>query len=168
MARESQGGLVPGFPPAVVAMTFIIVALFNSFRPPIIIFAVIPFAAIGITLGFLVTRVPFGFMALLGAMSLAGMMIKNSVVLLDQVNENLTGGMQPYDAVVEAAVSRLRPVLNAAATTVLGIAPLLTDIFWVAMAITIMFGLAFGTILTMVVVPVLYALLYKIPSPDAP
>ena len=165
--QESQGGLVPGFPPAVVVMTLIIVALFNSFRPPIIIFAVIPFAFIGITLGFLVTRVPFGFMALLGAMSLAGMMIKNSVVLLDQVNENQAEGMSLYDSVVEAAVSRLRPVLNAAATTVLGIAPLLTDMFWVAMAITIMFGLAFGTILTMVVVPVLYALLYKIPSPDA-
>jgi multidrug efflux pump subunit AcrB len=164
--QESQGGLVPGFPPAVVVMTFIIVALFNAFRPPVIIFAVIPFAAIGITFGFLVTGQPFGFMALLGAMSLAGMMIKNSVVLLDQVNENLAEGMNQYDAVVEAAVSRLRPVLNAAATTVLGIAPLLTDLFWVAMSITIMFGLAFGTVLTMVVVPVLYATLYKIPAPD--
>jgi multidrug efflux pump subunit AcrB len=163
-SMESQRGLVPGFAPAVVVMTLIIVMLFNSFRPPVIIFAVIPFAAIGITLGLLVTRIPFGFMSLLGAMSLAGMMIKNSVVLLDQVNENLAGGMEAYDAVVEAAVSRLRPVLNAAATTVLGIAPLLTDVFWVSMSITIMAGLAFGTVLTMVVVPVLYATLYRIPA----
>ena len=115
----------------------------------------------------LVTRIPFGFMALLGAMSLAGMMIKNSVVLLDQVNLNLAEGMQPYDAVVEAAISRLRPVLNAAATTVLGMAPLLTDVFWTAMAITVMAGLAFGTVLTMVVVPVLYATLYRIQAPRA-
>ncbi len=164
-SMESQRGLVPGFPPAVIVMTLIIVMLFNSFRPPIIIFAVIPFAVIGITLGLLVTQIPFGFMSLLGAMSLAGMMIKNSVVLLDQVNENLGEDMTPYDAVVEAAVSRLRPVLNAAATTVLGIAPLLTDTFWVSMSITIMAGLAFGTVLTMVVVPVLYATLYKIPAP---
>ena len=70
--------------------------------------------------------------------------------------------MSPYNAVVEAAVSRLNPVINAAATTVLGLAPLLRDVFWISMAVTIMFGLTFGTILTMVVVPVLYALLYKV------
>ena len=84
--RDSMAGLVPGLVPTIVAMVFIIVVLFNAFRPPVIIFAVIPFAAIGISLGLLVTGAPFGFMALLGAMSLSGMMIKNSVVLLDQVN----------------------------------------------------------------------------------
>jgi multidrug efflux pump subunit AcrB len=165
--QESQAGLVPGVVPTVVIMTLIIVILFNAFRPPIIIFAVIPFAFIGITSGLLVTRAPFGFMALLGAMSLSGMMIKNSVVLLDQINLNLAEGMRPYAAVVEAAVSRLRPVLNAAATTVFGMAPLLQDVFWYSMAITIMAGLAFGTILTMVVVPVLYATLYRIPAQAA-
>jgi multidrug efflux pump subunit AcrB len=92
------------------------------------------------------------------------MMIKNAVVLLDQVNLNLAEGMNPMNAVVEAAVSRLRPVVNAAATTVLGMLPLLQDVFWVSMSVTIMFGLALGTILTMVVVPVLYALLYRIRS----
>ena len=167
-SAESQRGLLPGLAPTVVIMTLIIVMLFNAFRPPVIIFAVIPFAAIGITWGLLLTRIPFGFMSLLGAMSLAGMMIKNSVVLLDEVNVNARQGMQPYDAVVEAAVSRLRPVLNAAATTVLGIAPLLTDVFWVSMSITIMSGLAFGTLLTMVVVPILYATLYQIPAQDTP
>jgi multidrug efflux pump subunit AcrB len=165
--RDSQSGLVPGFPPTVVIMTLVIIMLFNSYRPPLIIFAVIPFAAIGITLGLLLTRIPFGFMSLLGAMSLSGMMIKNSVVLLDQVNLNLGAGMKPYDAVVEAAVSRLRPVMNAAATTIFGMAPLLQDVFWVSMAITIMAGLAFGTLLTMVAVPVLYALLYRIRVPAA-
>lgn len=113
---------------------------------------VIPFALIGITFGLLVTGTPFGFMAALGAISLAGMMIKNAIVLLDQVTLNLTEGMPAYKAVVEAAV----------ATTVFGMAPLLQDDFWVSMAVTIMFGLAFGTVLTMVVVPVLYAMFYKI------
>ena len=165
-ALESSQALVPGLVPTLVVMTFIIVALFNAVRPPIIIFAVIPFVTIGITFGLLVTQVPFGFIALLGAMSLSGMMIKNSVVLLDQVNINIADGMDSYTAVIEAAVSRLRPVANAAATTVFGMAPLLTDVFWVSMAVTIMFGLAFGTLLTMVLVPVLYAMLFRLRPPD--
>lgn len=164
-SRESQQALIPGIVPAMVIILFIIVVLFNAYRPPLIIILTIPFVVIGITLGLLITRSPFGFIALLGAMSLSGMMIKNSVVLLDQVNLNLAEGIIPYQAVVEAAVSRLRPVLNAAATTVFGMAPLLQDVFWVSMAVTIMTGLAFGTILTMFVVPVLYTILFKVPSP---
>ncbi|TNF89163.1 MAG: efflux RND transporter permease subunit, partial [Gammaproteobacteria bacterium] len=162
---ESQEALVPGIVPAVAIMLAIIVVLFNAYRPPLIIVLIIPFAVVGISFGLLVTGAPFGFMALLGAMSLSGMIIKNVVVLLDQVNINLDEeGMPPYQAVVEAAVSRLKPVVNATATTVLGIMPLLQDIFWVSMAVTIMFGLAFATVLTMVAVPVLYATLYRIPA----
>jgi multidrug efflux pump subunit AcrB len=164
---QSQEALAPGIAPGVVIMALIIVVLFNSFRMPAIIFLVIPFVVIGITFGLLVTQVPFGFIALLGAMSLSGMMIKNAVVLLDQVNINLEEGMPPYKAVVEAAVSRLRPVVNAAATTVFGMAPLLQDVFWVSLAVAIMFGLAFGTILTMLLVPVLYTLFYKVPAEKA-
>ncbi len=163
--QDSISGLIPGLAPTVVIMTLIIVVLFNAYRPPLIIFAVIPFAVIGITLGLLVTRIPFGFMSLLGAMSLSGMMIKNSVVLLDEVNLNLEKGLSQYEAIVQAAVSRLRPVANAAATTIFGMAPLLQDTFWVSMAITIMAGLLFGTILTMVVVPVLYATFFRIETP---
>jgi len=161
-AKESQDGLKPGMVPALIIMILIIVVLFNAYRPTLIIFAAIPFAVIGITAGLLMTNTAFGFMAILGAMSLVGMMIKNSIVLLDQVELNNAEGMDPYNAIVEAAVSRLSPVVNAAATTVLGMAPLLQDDFWVSMAVTIMFGLAFGTILTMVVVPVLYATMYKV------
>ena len=164
-SQDSQKALIPGIIPTIVIMTIIIVVLFNAFRPPLIIALVIPFSVIGITWGLLLTGIPFGFMSLLGAMSLSGMMIKNAVVLLDQVNLNLSDGMTPYRAVVEAAVSRLRPVVNAAATTVFGMAPLLQDVFWVSMAITIMAGLAFGTILTMVLIPVFYATLFKIRVP---
>jgi len=99
-------------------------------------------------------------------MSLAGMMIKNAIVLLDEINLNREAGMTPYDAVVMAALSRLRPVALAAATTVLGVIPLLQDVFWIGMAVTLMAGLSFGTLLTMVLVPVLYAIFYKIPSPS--
>jgi len=163
---KSQKGLIPGLIPAFIIILLIIVVLFNAYRPPVVILLTIPFAAIGITLGLLGFNAPFGFMALLGAMSLAGMMIKNSVVLLDQVNINLGLGKAPYESVVDAAISRLRPVLLAAGTTVLGVVPLLQDVFWVGMAVTIMAGLTFGTVLTMLVVPVLYASFYKIPSPS--
>jgi multidrug efflux pump subunit AcrB len=163
--QESMGGLIPGIVPGVTIMVLIIVLLFNAFKPPLIIFLVIPFAVIGITVGLLGTGTPFGFMALLGAMSLSGMMIKNAVVLLDQINLEQAAGKSPYQAVIDSALSRLRPVVNAAATTILGMAPLLQDLFWFSMAITIMFGLAFGTVLTMVVVPVLYAAFFRIPSP---
>jgi multidrug efflux pump subunit AcrB len=160
--QESMSGLIPGIIPGVTIMVFIIVLLFNALRPPLIIFLVIPFAFIGITAGLLGTGTAFGFMALLGAMSLSGMMIKNAVVLLDQVNLELAEGKSSYRAVIDAALSRLRPVVNAAATTIFGMAPLLQDVFWVSMAITIMFGLAFGTVLTMLVVPVLYATFFRI------
>jgi multidrug efflux pump subunit AcrB len=162
---DSQASLIPGIVPAVAIILFIIVALFNAVRPPVIIVLTIPFAAIGISIGLLTFNTPFGFLALLGAMSLAGMMIKNAIVLLDEVNINLDQGKGQYDSVMDAALSRLRPVVLAAATTVLGVIPLLQDVFWIGMAVTIMAGLTFGTVLTMMVVPVLYTTFYRIPSP---
>jgi multidrug efflux pump subunit AcrB len=150
-----------------VIVLFVIVALFNNYRQPVIIICLIPFASIGITLGLLLFNQPFGFLALLGAMSLAGMMIKNSIVLLDQVNIEQEAGKSPYEAVVVSAMSRLRPVGLAAGTTILGVIPLLQDVFWIGMAVTIMAGLAFGTIITMVFLPVLYCTFYKIPSPTS-
>jgi multidrug efflux pump subunit AcrB len=162
---KSQAGLIPGLIPAFIIILLIIVMLFNAYRPPIVILLTIPFAMIGITIGLLGFNAPFGFMALLGAMSLAGMMIKNAIVLLDEVNVNHALGKAPYESVIDAAMSRLRPVVLAAATTVLGVVPLLQDVFWVGMAVTIMAGLAFGTVLTMLVVPVLYSWFHSIPSP---
>jgi multidrug efflux pump subunit AcrB len=159
---KSQAALIPGMIPMAAVILFVIVFLFNAFKPPIVILLTIPFALIGITVGLLTFNVPFGFVALLGAMSLAGMMIKNAVVLLDQVNLNLTDGMLPYDAIIEAAVSRLRPVMLAAATTVFGVIPLLQDVFWVGLSVTLMVGLTFGSVLTMVIVPVLYATIFRL------
>jgi len=166
-SAKSQKALIPGFVPTFAVILFVLVALFNAFRPPIVIMLTVPFAMIGITTGLLSFQAPFGFMALLGAMSLMGMMIKNAIVLLDEVNINLTQGMGQYDAVIIAALARLRPVVLAAATTVLGVMPLLQDVFWFGMAVTIMAGLAFGTVLTMLVVPVLYCMFFKVSSPKA-
>jgi len=163
---DAQMSLIPGMMPTLAIILVIIVALFNSVRSPIIMFAAIPLALIGITAIFLPTQVPFGFMALLGAMSLVGMMIKNSIVLLDEINRNLDAGETDFEAVVKAAVSRLRPVVLAAATTVLGVVPLLQDAFWVSMAMTIMAGLTVGTVVTMVLVPVLYTAVHRVAVPD--
>jgi len=99
-------------------------------------------------------------------MSLAGLMIKNAIVLIDEINANKAAGKKPYDATVGAGLSRVRPVALGAITTILGVAPLIQDAFWISMSMTIMAGLAFGTILTMVLVPVLYAIFYRIPSPS--
>lgn len=162
---DAQASLVPGVLPAVAIMAMIVVALFNAYRVPLIIFLVIPFALIGMTPSLLATGTPFGFVALLGAMSLSGMMIKNSIVLIDEINDNLAAGQERFNAIMNGGASRLRPVALAAATTVLGVIPLLPDVFWVGLAITLMGGLTVGTILTMVMVPVFYATFHGVTVP---
>jgi multidrug efflux pump subunit AcrB len=119
-------------------------------------------ALIGVTAGLLLTGQPFGFMALLGFLSLSGMLIKNAIVLVDEMDLQIRNGKPKYDAILESGVSRLRPVAMAAATTILGMAPLFLDAFYVAMAVTIVFGLLVATVLTMIVVPVLYAIFFKV------
>ena len=123
---------------------------------------------IGVTAGLLITRQPFGFMALLGVIALGGEQIKNSIVLVDEIYTQLGEGKTQYLAILDAGVSRLRPVLLVAVTTVLGMIPLLQDPFFVAMAAAIMFGLAFACVLTMIVVPVLYAIFFRVRVDTAP
>ena len=122
----------------------------------------LPLVLIGVTAGLLGFGQPFGFMALLGLLSLVGMQIKNAIVLIDEINAQMAAGVGGFDAVVMAGVTRLRPVVNASLTTVLGMMPLVADAFYAAMAVTIMCGLAFATVMTMIVVPVNYALIYRI------
>jgi len=167
-AGDANRMLMASVPLFFSLMILIVVGLFNSIRQPLIVFMTLPLAVIGVTAGLLVTGQPFGFVALLGFLSLSGMLIKNSVVLLDQIDINLRQGQKPLDAVLDAGVSRVRPVTMAAFTTVLGMTPLLFDGFWAAMAVTIMSGLSFATVLTLVVVPVLYAVFYRIDSGPAP
>ncbi len=163
---ESSGDanrkLMSKVPLAFAVMFFISVMLFNTLRHPVIIFLGLPLALIGVAAGLLIFEQPFGFMALLGFLSLSGMLMKNEIVLLDQINIELAAGKHPYQAVIDSAVSRVRPVSMAAFTTVLGMIPLLWDAFFAAMAVTIMGGLTFATVLTLVVVPVLYCTFFKI------
>ena len=142
-SSDAQGALASKIPVFVIAMILITVTLFNSLRQTAVIWLVVPLSVIGVTVGLLSTNQPFGFMALLGFLSLSGMLIKNAIVLVDEINLQ-------------------RRVMMAAATTILGMTPLFPDAFFVSMAVTIAFGLGFATLLTMVVVPVIYATLYKI------
>ncbi|GAA5214574.1 efflux RND transporter permease subunit [Corallincola platygyrae] len=150
------GSLPMGF----LIMFLITVFLFNSFKKPLVIWCCVPLAIIGITFGLLALDAAFGFMALLGALSLVGMLLKNGIVLLDQINLELNSGVEPYKAVFMSGVSRVRPVSMAAITTILGMLPLLGDAFFVDMAVTIMFGLGFATVLTLLVVPVLFVVFH--------
>lgn len=159
--RTAQESLIPGLIPSAILIVLLLVSIFNAYRPVLIILLALPFAFVGICLGLLATQIPFGFMALLGAMSLAGMMNKNIVILLDAASENIKTGMNHYKAITEAAITRVRPILLGAATTVLGVVPLLPDVFWKAMAVTIMSGLAIGSLISIFAVPVIYCILYR-------
>jgi multidrug efflux pump subunit AcrB len=164
-SREGQQGIAASVPFFFVSMVLIVIALFNALRQPLIIWLTVPLALIGVTAGLLLTRQPFGFMALLGFMSLSGMLIKNAVVLIDEMELQKKSDKPLFDAIVDSGVSRLRPVSMAALTTALGLIPLLLDAFFVSMAVTIIFGLMVATVLTMVVVPVLYAIFFRVPYP---
>ncbi|EJG1064580.1 efflux RND transporter permease subunit VmeI [Vibrio parahaemolyticus O1] len=163
---DAQESLFTTMPMGYLFMFLITVFLFNSIKEPLIVWLTVPLALIGVTTGLLALNTPFGFMALLGFLSLSGMVLKNGIVLLDQIEIEMKSGKEAYDAVVDAAVSRVRPVCMAAITTILGMIPLLPDIFFKPMAVTIMFGLGFATILTLIVVPVLYRLFHKVSVPN--
>jgi multidrug efflux pump subunit AcrB len=164
-SREANEGLALSAPFGFAAMVLAVVVMFNAVRQPLVIWLTVPLAIIGVTIGLLLFRVPFEFMAILGFLSLIGMLVKNSIVLVDQADAERRDGKAGLDAVLDAAVSRARPVFLGALTTILGVAPLLLDPFFKSMAVTIMFGLAFATALTLVVVPLLYAVLFRIQAP---
>lgn len=159
-SANAQGPLLASLPMFIVIMVLVTISLFNSLRQPLIIWLTVPLAIIGVTVGLLTTQQPFGFMALLGFLSLMGMLIKNAIVLIDQINLELAEGKALLPAIVDSGASRLRPVAMAALTTAMGMIPLLFDAFFVSMAVTIIAGLMFATMLTMIVVPVLYAVFY--------
>lgn len=160
-SKKAQQPIFSALPLGFALMFIITVLLFNSFKLATVIWTTVPLAIIGVSFGFLTTGIAFGFMSLLGLLSLSGMLIKNGIVLVEQIELEKEDGRSFYDAIIHASVSRVRPVSMAAITTVLGMAPLLTDDFFKSMAVVIMFGLGFATVLTLVVVPVMYYLLIK-------
>ncbi len=161
-AREAQQALATKLPATFIMMLLITLLLFGAVRQTLVVWLVVPMAICGVTLGLLVTSLPFTFVALLGFLSLSGMLMKNAIVLVDEIDSQSRDGKPRTEALIDASVSRLRPVILASITTILGMVPLLWDAFFASMAVTIMAGLAFATVLTLIAVPVLYALFFHI------
>ncbi len=164
-SKDAQTMLFKSLPMGYLLMLVITIFLFNSVKKSLVIWFTVPLSIIGVSVGLLGFNMPFSFTAFLGLLSLSGMILKNGIVLLDQINIELKEGREPYDAVVHSAISRVRPVSMAALTTILGMIPLMFDAFFGSMAVTIMAGLGFATVLTLIVVPVMFAIMFRIRSP---
>jgi len=150
-------------PLGLLVMVILTVLLFSSAKQTLVVWITVPLSIIGVTIGLLSTDSPFSFMALLALLSLIGMQLKNGIVLVEEIKRLKSELKQGWlDAITDAAISRLRPVTMAAITTILGMLPLLGDVFFQPMAVTIMFGLGFATLLTLIVIPVLFGLFYHV------
>ena len=163
---EAIGNLMKYVPLTVFIILAILLFLFNSWRKVILIILCFPFVFCGIVAFLLMFNMPLTFMAIIGMLGLIGMMVKNAIVLVDEINRlQVEEGVEPYKAVVEATVSRVRPVLMASLTTIVGMVPLVGDPMYSSMAVTIMGGLTFGTIITLILLPILYTVLFRIRKP---
>jgi multidrug efflux pump subunit AcrB len=159
---NAEAGLAASLPVGFLLMILTSIFLFGTLKQPAIIWLTVPLAIVGITAGLLATGGAFDFMSILGALSLVGLLIKNAIVLIEEIDQQIGTGKDGYEAILDSSVSRMRPVMLAAATTILGLIPLLSDVFFVNMSVTIMAGLGFASLLTLIVVPTLYAVFFKI------
>ncbi|WP_348765269.1 efflux RND transporter permease subunit [uncultured Salinisphaera sp.] len=169
-SAEGQAALSANFPLCAGAMLLLLVIQFNGYRRPLIIVATLPLLLIGAVIGLYVMRANFGFMEILGLYALAGILLNNGIVLLDQIEiERAADNTTAYEAVISACVRRLRPIMMTTITTILGLLPLIIfhDALFYGMASVLAFGLAVGTLLTLGVVPVLYCLVFRVSKPDA-
>lgn len=159
---QSMRYLFQNFPLAIILMIAILIMLFKDYRKPVIIFCTIPMVVVGIVLTMIITGKTFDFVAIVGTLGLIGMVIKNGIVLMDEISRLLGEGMEQHKALIQSSVNRLRAVSLAALTTILGMLPLLSDSMFGSMAAAIMGGLLFGTFITLVFVPVLYSLFFPV------
>jgi multidrug efflux pump subunit AcrB len=162
LKTDALKGIISYLPLAGGIILLVLLLLFNDYRRPIIIILCLPLSFIGIVPGLLLTGQPFSFVGIVGAIGLSGMIIKNAIVLLDEIQLRLKESPTAYRAVVDATISRVRPVIMASLTTILGMLPLLTDPMYQAMAVTIISGLLVGTLITLVFVPMLYSVFYGV------
>ena len=163
---RSMKYLFKNFPLAVMLMIVILIVLFKDYKKPTIIFCSLPFLLVGVVAVMLITGKTFNFVAIVGTLGLMGMIIKNGIVLMDEINLQIAKGIEPMTALIDSAQSRLRPVMMASLTTVLGMIPLLWDAMFGSLAACIMGGLLFGTLITLLFIPVLYALFFNIKYKD--
>ncbi|MGI9275413.1 MAG: efflux RND transporter permease subunit [Endozoicomonas sp.] len=162
MSGEAQSSIFVTLPLGYLMMFLITVFLFSTVRQPLAIWFTVPLGIIGVAAGLLALNMPFTFTALLGLLSLSGMLLKNGIVLVEQIKIESEKDIGIQQAITDACISRVRPVCMAALTTMLGMIPLVADAFFSSMAVTIIFGLGFATVLTLIVLPVTYSLLYRV------
>ena len=161
-STESIRYLFKSFPLAIILMITILILLFKDYKKPLIIFCCMPLIAIGVVFSVLLSGKDFGFVAIVGALGLIGMMIKNGIVLMDEITLQINDGVEPVNALLNSSSSRFRPVMMASLTTILGMIPLLSDDMFGSLAVTIMGGLLVGTLITLIFIPILYALFFRI------
>ena len=167
LQNDAMSNVLRYIPLTVFLILIILLLLFNSWKKVILILLCIPFVFCGITPALFLCRQPFTFMAIIGMIGLIGMMVKNAIVLVDEINRLIVEeGRQPYYAVVDATVSRVRPVLMASLTTIVGMIPLVADPMFGSMAITIMGGLTVGTIITLILLPLFYTAFFHVRKPE--
>ncbi|MDP0589989.1 MAG: efflux RND transporter permease subunit [Candidatus Endonucleobacter bathymodioli] len=156
-SKESNDNLMSAIPLGFLAMVLVVVISFGSILQPLVIWLVVPLATIGVVFGLVVTGIPLEFMGMLGLLSLSGLLIQNGIILVDRMDTEIKEGKPRFDAIVDSAASRVRPVVLGSFTTALGVIPLFFDAFFQSMAVVLVFGLTFATLLTLLIVPVLYA-----------
>jgi multidrug efflux pump subunit AcrB len=164
-SKKANDALYAVFPAMILVMLTLLMAQVQDFRKLFLVFVISPLGLIGAVAFLLLFHAPFGFNALLGVIALAGMDMRNSVILIDQIEHDVAGGMTAWDAVIESAVRRARPVILTAATAILAMIPLTRSIFWGPMAVAIMGGLSVATFLTLINLPSLYVLLFGVRQP---
>ena len=161
-SQESNSSLASTLPLGFLAMVLTVVILFGALRQPLVIWLVVPLALVGVVGGLLATGTPMEFMGILGLLSLSGLLIKNGIVLVEKMDSETAAAGSRYEALLSSAASRVRPVMLGTVTTVLGVVPLFFDAFFKSMSVVLVFGLTFATLLTLVIVPLLYSVFFKI------
>ena len=156
-----------GYVPLVLILIFVIlILLFNSVKKMLLVLFCLPFAVVGIVVALILTDTPITFMGIVGMIGLVGMLIKNSIVLVDEITRTIKAKVDPYTAIIRSVMNRTRPVIMVSGTTILGMIPLIPDPMYGSLAVTIIGGLTFGTIITLILLPVFYALLFKVKNPS--
>jgi multidrug efflux pump subunit AcrB len=162
---KSQMSVVAVLPVMLLLMLTILMVQLRSFARLLLVLSVAPLGLIGVVAALLISAKPLGFVALLGVIALIGMIVRNSVVLVVQIDAEIAAGRPAWDAVVEATMTRTRPILLTAAAAILGMMPIAPTVFWGPMAYAIMGGLAVATVLTLIFLPALYVLWFGVQEP---
>ena len=161
-SEQANSELMEALPMALVAMVLVVVFLFGKLRQPLIVWLVVPLSVIGVVFGLLVTGISLEYIGMVGFISLSGLLIQNAIILVDRIDLEIANDKPRLDAIVDSTLSRFRPVLLGSFTTAFGVMPLYFDAFFQSLAVVIFFGLGFSTLLTLFVVPALYAVFMQV------